>query len=193
MVAAFLKATLGSPQNAWHITPKLQRDGKTPTIVTEPNLGDVEECAYRMGILGEIYGYGRNENLFAGFPPEGEVRWVRAVLVREDMARLRYLKIAAWEDLSGGTRQVVDGARAFAAGRRDSRILGEMILGISNVIRSGAALAEPIMVAVDQHATLILLDGHHRFTAYFMEERTMPRELSAIVGLSDRLSKWDFY
>jgi hypothetical protein len=91
-------------------------------LLTDADLADPAANLARRHVLAATRGYGENRHLFEGFP--ARVRWIRAVLTPDELARVRYVEYPYWNDLSGGSRLPADAAGRIRAGVR--------VFGVSN-------------------------------------------------------------
>ncbi len=110
VVRAFVLAELESPHHAKEYAEVLAQIG-VPREYFTANISTAEGMQIARFLLGAIRGYRRNDNVFRGFPTD--VSWRRVDLVHNDVRRLKYVRdCPPWNLLSGGTRQVSDGARS---------------------------------------------------------------------------------
>lgn len=188
MVAAFLKAEIASERFREPILALLQRARGERSIVDEPDIHNQEENARRIRLLGEFRGYRQDRELFRSFP--AEVSWHRYALRAEELARVRYIDYAYWNELSGGTRlpmvaanNVRGGAVVFGQG-------SQPFLDGARALRHGARFPELILVGTTPGADLVVLEGHVRLTAYFLAPDCIPEDLTAIVGFSPGFRQW---
>lgn len=186
MVVAFLRAEVDSSRYGDAIRDWLEWKGLKRNLIDAPNLGDSMDSESRKELLTAYRGYGNRKLLFTGFPLD--VRWRRVVLEPDDLPKLRYANYSTWVGLSGGSRLVIDGARNFPESRDHPETY--QIKGIMEAVRNGAQFPELIAVEAED-ASLILVEGHSRATAYVIEQAVDDLEL--LVGSSPLISKWSFY
>jgi hypothetical protein len=187
MVAAFLRAEIGSPRYGPVILSILDRDGHDRRLVDEPDLTTPAANAARRRLLGDYRGYGRNADVFTGFP--AVVRWYRALAAKEDLARVRYIEYDYWTELSGGSRLVVDAVARIRQGIEACGVSNAGIWYLADAIAAGASPPEPILVGTGEGAPLVILEGHVRLTAYLLRPEHLPPELELIVGYSPVMAK----
>src|SRR4029434_6692709 len=89
MVAVFLKTEINSVRFSTDILALLRRDEMSRRIIDTPDTRNQEENAYRTRLLCECRGYKQGRDLFLSFPDD--VSWYRAILGREELARVRYV------------------------------------------------------------------------------------------------------
>ena len=114
MVAVFLQTEAASTRFASTILAILRRDGRERRIIDQPDLSNAADNASGRHVLGEYRGYGRNADVFTDFP--ADVRWYRALAIREDLARVRYINDDYWTALSGGSRLATDAVARIRQG-----------------------------------------------------------------------------
>ena len=102
MVALFLKTEIKSTRFRDRILAAIDQLKAKESIVTEPNLASAEENDLRREILSIFRGYGRDAEMFEGYP--GDIRWVWVDLSRADLERVRYIDYSYWNELSSHTR-----------------------------------------------------------------------------------------
>jgi hypothetical protein len=187
MVAVFLRAEIASPRYGSAIRAILDRDGHDRRLVDEPDPTDPAANAVRRRLLGEYRGYGRNADVFTGFP--ADVRWYRALATREDLARVRYIDYDYWIELSGGSRLVVDAVVRITRGIEVFGVSNAGIWYLADLIAAGAVPPEPILVGAEEGAPLVILEGHARLTAYLLRPEHLPPLLEILVGYSPVMDK----
>jgi hypothetical protein len=187
MVAAFLRGEIGSPRYGRAILDLLRGDQLDRTLVDHPDLTDPAANGARRKILVEYRGFGRDADVFTGFPDD--VRWYRALLSRQELTDVRYINYDYWNDLSGGSRLVVDAVRRIKNGIEIFGVSNAGIWHVAGLIAAGESLPEPILVGRDEQSPLTILEGHTRLTAYLMAPESLPDELPLIVGFSPTMDK----
>lgn len=189
-VAFFLKTEVMSPRWGGQIEELLTRDARGKKVVTDPDIHHEGENGYRLRLFNEFRGYGDRVRLFGGFPRD--VSWQRALITREELKKVKYIRWDYWTDITNGTRLPRDAAQRLKAGGMQTEE-ARYFRSISEAIKNGAMIPEPILVAADQHSPLVILEGHARLTAYFIDPRYLPEKLKIIVGLSRHMTEWSEY
>src|SRR5688572_12671894 len=103
MIAAFVRAEIGSPRFSQQVLACLQSLSVDRAVVDEPRLDDVVENAARRSVLAAYRGY-NNCSLFARFPKD--VQWARCLLDSSELGELRYANYDYFVSLTGGSRRV---------------------------------------------------------------------------------------
>jgi hypothetical protein len=187
MVSAFLRGEIGSPRYGQVILDLLGRDALDRTLVDDRYLKDPLANFARRKILAEYRGFGRDADVFAGFP--NDVRWYRALVAREVLTEVRYIDYDYWNELSGGSRLVVDAVERIKQGVEIFGVSNAGIWYVASLIAAGESLPTPILVGKDEQSPLTILDGHTRLTAYLVAPEYLPDELPVIVGFSPTMDK----
>jgi hypothetical protein len=187
MVAVFLRTELASARFAQDILAILASEGQPRSLLEQPNLDDPRENAHRRRVLGEWRGFGRDADVFTGFPPD--VRWCRATINKAELAALRYIDDDYWTELSGGSRLAVDAAARIRRGIEAFRVGNGGFWYMAEALCAGATFPELILVGKDERSTLVVLEGHVRLTAYCLRPECAPDTLPVLVGYSPVMEK----
>jgi hypothetical protein len=184
VVLAFLRAEIDSPkwgQNYLRVLRDLHLD--RDCLIDAANLADSHAGVVRKDVLGAVRGYGRDEALFTGFPPN--TTWRRVQVEPCDFHRLKCIsKDEWWSKLTTGTRLIEEGARNLD----DYPALAVRVRGAIRMIEQSHPVDELVMVETNSH-DLILVEGHTRATAYVV---LSDRAFSAFIGNSPLMSRWHF-
>ena len=187
MVATFLRAELASPRFEPIILATLERDGRDRSVIEHPDLTNPADTAYRAQLLGELRGYGRDEDVFQDVPPA--VRWYRGQASRAELARVQYIDYDYWTELSGGSRLAVDAAERIRHGIEAFGVSNGGFWYLAEALKRGASFPELILVGADEGGPHVLLEGHVRLTAYFLAPECIPSRLPVIVGYAPGLDR----
>src|SRR5258708_404607 len=163
MVALFLKTEIASYRFRDDILAILDRHGRDPRIVEQPDTDSPEENAYRRAALGEWRGYGRDADVFTGFPDD--VRWYRAMATPHDLASLRYINDDYWIELSGGSRLVTDAVARIRRGTEAFHVGNGGFWYLADALCGGAGVPELILGGQRKRRAAGILEGHVRGTA----------------------------
>lgn len=180
MVAVFLRTELASYRFGSAIAAMLDRDGRDRRLIEQSDLSSAGENAYRRHLLGEHRGYRRNADVFTAFP--ADARWYRALITKEELARVRYIDDDYWIELSGGSRLATEAAARIRQGIEAYGVGNGGFWYLADALAAGASFPELILVGRDEYAPLILLEGHVRLTAYFLRPEYIPATLPVLVG-----------
>ncbi len=192
MISIFLKGEIQSFRFGEKILKQLEKDQKDRSVIDKPDILNNKENEYRKIIFGNYRGYGLNKDLFENFP--NNIEWKRVILDKQDLLKIKYINYDYWVELSGGSRLVSDGAKNVVAGIEIFKQPNKNFWEAAKKVEQGGSFPEPILVATNISSSgLIILEGHLRLTAYFIKPEYIPKELSAIVGISENIVKWDLY
>jgi hypothetical protein len=191
MIAVFLQTELYSERFREKLEQHRQEEGIDLRIIQEPDCCNASENRLRKRLLGVYRGYGHDRDMFVGFP--AEVRWERARVSREDLEQVRYINWEYWLDLTDGTRMAIDGARNALAGKVACGVSSDGLVSIAAALRQGARFPPIILVAKDEEAHFVVLEGHSRLTAYLIAPECITSELEVIVGYSEQMTGWFDY
>ncbi len=190
VVALFLKTEISSNRFGKPIVMRLQHDGKPDLLITQPDLTNTADNAYRLDVLGEVRGFGRNAELFDGFP--SDVHWKQVLLEKSDLEQAMYIDYDYWVGLSDGSRRVRDGAKNIEAGKVVFDVPNNNFWSAAEAIIQGKEFPQMIFVAKDEQSRLVVLEGHLRLTAYFLADR-LPANMTAITGFHPSMPEWGSY
>jgi len=130
-------------------------------------------------VLAEYRSYGRDDNVFSGFPDD--VRWYRARLAKEELLEILYINWDWWLTVTNRSRRPLDAAVSHRGDAGDEAI-------------ARAAAANPPLIAVRAPGSyLVLLEGHVRLTAYAAFAEHLPDELEIYLGESPGIRDWALY
>ena len=112
-----------------------------------------------------------------------------STVLRGEGSREAHPPTRYWTALSGGSRLVTD---AVARIRQGIEVFGVGNGGfwyMADALIKGASFPELILVGTDEHAPLVLLEGHVRLTTYFLRPDCIPQSLPVIVGYAAGMVK----
>ena len=185
MVACFLLGELTSRRFGAGIRSALAAVGESEHLLTDADLADPVANRARRDLLAATRGYGENRDVFEDFP--ARVRWIRAVLTPDELARVRYIEYSYWNELSGGSRLPGDAAKRIRAGVRVFGVSNHRFVTAARAIRRGERFL-PLIVAGRRRDTLVCLEGHLRLTAYALAG--FPVDVECLVGTALAMDRW---
>lgn len=100
MIAAFVRAEFDSARFGQIYHQSLRSLGGDRTLIDAPDTADNGANEMRRSLLRAIRGYGANQYLFAGWPPN--VEWWRCRAALDELGTYKYAHYQTWADLSGG-------------------------------------------------------------------------------------------
>jgi hypothetical protein len=178
MVAAFLRAELGSSRYGGQVVAALEAERLDRSQVEHPCTADAVANAARRRVLAAYRDY-PDGGVFTDLPADTEWRW--AALGREELLEVRYLNWDYWIEVSGGTRRPLDAIPRIG----DSPIYRE----IAAAVAAGRLPPALILIGRPPGIDLVVLEGHVRLTALTMAVQHLPPELEVLVGLAPAMDK----
>jgi hypothetical protein len=185
MVACFLRGELTSRRFGAAVRRALAAAGASEELLTEADLTDPAANRARRELLAVTRGYGQDRDLFAGFP--ARVRWIRAVLTPDELARVRYTDYSYWNELTGGSRLPRDAAARILAGERAFGVANHGFVAAARAVRRGERFA-PLLLVGPRRDALVCLEGHLRLTGHALAG--FPAETQCLVGTARTLARW---
>ncbi len=182
MVAAFLKAEVFSSRFGEEVRKAMQLFGAGEDNVVRPDITNEQQNALRAQVLGEYRGYRQNREMFEGVPDS--LTWYEAEITREEVGNLRYVDYSYWNELTDGTHLVKDGVRNIRRGKIVYDVPHSRFWAIADNIGRGEYGFEPMILwGQDVGASLVVLEGHLRATAFALAGDKAPAVVKVIVGL----------
>jgi len=191
VIANFLKAEIDSKRFGKRIHNILKEDKKSKNIIISPDLNNKQENRYRKELLGKIRGFGRNKDFFENFPKD--IKWCKAIIEREKLKKVKYIDYSYWNELSNGTRLPIKAVKNIKSGVEVFGVSNKGFIEILSKIKKGITFLPMIFVAKNKRSQLVVLEGHARLTAYFLEPKYIPKTIKVIIGYSNKINNWDFY
>jgi len=190
VIAAFLRAEIGSPRWSPTLRAMLARDRWAARIFEHPNFANPDENSYRRQVLGEFRGWGRNRLLLRGFP--SDFKWWLVSISRDELAMIKYINWPYWVEISGGTRLAKDAARRIRAGlAEEHRASYEQL---ASRVKVGEALPELIVVSGSGVTDpIVAVEGHARLTGYLLAGDALPNSIEIFLGRSPSIASWGLY
>ncbi len=181
MVAVFLSGELNSPRWGEKIKAILTKNKIDERIITNPDIKNKDENSKRALVLGESRGYGRKDGLFDDL--EEVTGWKRVLLESDDFKNIRYIDYDYWNELSGKTRLVTEGAKSVEEGREFFNVSNQQYWQVSEFVKKGGRFPSLILIS-DKTGKMKLLEGHVRLTGYLLNNKE-PEPLEVIVGFKN--------
>lgn len=191
MTFVFLRAKMESLRFEKEMQQLMKDCGADQKIIDSPNFKDQNENELRKKLLQSFGGSDDKGRLFENFPKN--VSWKRALLTKSDLKKVKYIDYDYWNELSNGTRLVLEGASSIRKGVEIFNQSNQHFWNALDALREGQKFPEPILVARDFDADLVAVDGHLRLTVYFLDSKYTPNEIEVILGFSENFQDWDMY
>jgi hypothetical protein len=198
MIAEFLQQEYASVDRYRAlIEDALQAEGVGPALITEADISDDDENAFRRRLFGRYRGYGTGRPSYLTDFPDTGVQWQWVALSASELLDSRFIRYPFWSDLSQGTRSPRVAADRIVNDPTTMEHLEDGIrdrfLSLAQHIRDGQQMPPLILVSADEGATRVVLEGHTRLTAYALAADAIPDEVEALLGLSSDITNWDEY
>jgi hypothetical protein len=169
MVAAFLRAEVGSPRFGPQVLAALAHEGLDRSLLQQPDTSDSAANAARRRILAAYRGCPDRE-VFTGLPADTVWQWV--ALTRQELLGVRYIDWDYWLEVTGGRRRPVDAIPRIGHSPNCQQLAAE--------ITAGRLPPELIPVGRPGGHDLVVLEGHVRLTALVMAVEYLPAEVTVL-------------
>ncbi|MEK7537476.1 MAG: hypothetical protein AAB619_00690, partial [Patescibacteria group bacterium] len=127
--------------------------------------------------------------LFKTLPKD--IVWHEVLLEKQDWDRVMYINEDVWKNFSHGTRLVLRGVDKLGLPHHET--LTKRVSEITSQLQAGELLLKVIIVAAPGLEKLVLLEGHVRATAYVSSGIYRVKQISAILGISQKATDWAWY
>jgi hypothetical protein len=178
MVAAFLRAEVGSPRFGPQVLAALAHEGLDPSVLQQPDTSDSAANAPRRRVLASYRGY-PDRAVFTGLPADTVWQWV--TLTRRELLSVRYIDWDYWLEVTAGTRRPVDAIARIGHSPNCKELAAE--------ITAGRLPPELILVGRPGGHDLVVLEGHVRLTALVMAVEHLPAEVTVLLGTAPTMRK----
>jgi hypothetical protein len=191
MIFIFLKAQMGSFRFAKEMQQIIEKHGADRKIVDNPNFRDQDENKLRKKLLQAFKGSDDDGYLFENFPKN--VSWKKALFTKEDLMKVKYINYDYWNELSNGTRLVLEGASSIRKGVEIFGQNNQKFWDALEALKKGVKFPETILIAKNSTADIVVVEGHLRLTVYLLDPNYTPSEIEVILGFSENFKDWDMY
>jgi len=191
MIYVFIKEQMGSFRFAEEMEKIMRRHSADRKIIDTPNFQDEKENKLRKKLLQSFKGSDDEGSLFDDFPKN--VLWKRAILIKDDLMKVKYIDYDYWNELSNGTRLVSEGATSIRKGIEIFNQSNQNFWNAFEALKKGVKFPEPILIAKNFVSDLVVVEGHLRLTVYLLNPKYTPNEIEIIVGFSEDFQDWDMY
>jgi len=158
-------------------------------VVTEPDLTSDAENALRRALL-----FRRRGHMWRELPPD--TQWWEVALDLAGLAQVRVFPRAQWRRVSAGSFYIADIVEQLRSGRFDAceRPFVEKLRRIAAAFPAGSGRSTVLLIGVDEHKPVTILEGNHRMTAAALESPARAVERFRIVcGFSPRMTENCWY
>lgn len=174
---------IGNPPNPANLSLALK-------AARSPDLHDQTQNELRRQIITSVYGFGQGTQAFAGLGPD--LQWRRVNLTTDEVGEMLYARQdGAWRLLSPATRKVAEGATNIGhvyTGDPTNMVVLSLASGICHADKK----VPEIIALRDPKGHLVILEGHARATAIFLEAHRFPKGVHAYVGEGPSVANWPY-
>lgn len=181
VIAEFLKSDFDDPVF-------LDYQQSMQKIITHPNFEDPAENAKRRALL-----FLRHMALWKEIPPD--TQWFRVDLKESDLEHIRVFPRAQWRKLAGKNFSITEIVENLQARRHllDAPFLSKIDSLSDRLRRDCPDFGALILLGLDGHRPLAILDGNHRLVAAILASPRCVQKLTFICGLSPRMKECCWY
>lgn len=104
-----------------------------------------------------------------------------------------YINYSYWNELLSNSILPLDAAKNIQNGIEIFGVSNDGFKDIHADIKHGISFPKMIFVSANEKSRIVVLEGHARITAYFLEIEYIPEELEVIIGYSEKFADWDLY
>lgn len=170
--------------------PSFHNDrGSFEQVVLEPDLSDELENSIRRALL-----FRRRGHMWRELPDDTD--WWVVELEAEDLDNIRVFPRAQWRKVSGGSYQVshiVERIRNNHFRGSSKEFIGK-VQSLSYHLRREHDESSILLIGVDEHRPLTILEGNHRLTAALLASPELARtRFRVIAGFSRSMNQCCWY
>jgi hypothetical protein len=171
--------------------PEYNKDrDKYEALVLHPNYEDANENAIRRALL-----YRRRGHMWRELPPD--TQWFEVEVEQKDLERIRVFPRAQWRKISNGSFCIGDVVqRIRESNYRDGgdRVIAKIQMMRYRIKADAMAPSTVLLIGLDLHSPLTILEGNHRLAAAMLVSPEMARtRFRVFVGLSPRMNESCWY
>ena len=163
--------------------------GSFEHVVLEPDLSDELENSIRRALL-----FRRRGHMWREIPDDTD--WWLVELEAEDLKKIRVFPRAQWRKVSSGSYQVSDIVERIRNNhfRGRSKEFIAKVQSLSYHLRRENDESSILLIGVDEHNPLTILEGNHRLTAALLASPELARSrFRVIAGFSRNMNQCCWY
>ena len=187
----FIKQQMGSFRFAEEMQQIMDQLGVEKKIIDNPNFKDQNENELRIKLRQSFGGSNDEGHFFDNFPKN--ILWKRTLLAKNDLMTVKYINYDYWNELSNGTRLVLEGASSIRKGVEIFGQSNQKFWDALDSLKKGVKFPEPILITKNISSDIVVVEGHLRLTVYLLDSLYTPKETEAIIGFSESFKNWDMY
>jgi hypothetical protein len=170
--------------------PEYDRDrARFEGLVYEPDVRDAGQNALRRALL-----FRRRGHMWRELPPD--TQWWELEFKPEEVRQVNVFPRAQWRTPARGNFAAVHVAEQIRRdmGSPNPSALSLRIKVISSLMERGGSRSTVLLIGLDEHHPVTLLEGNHRFIAFMMlPQEIMLRRLRIVCGFSPRMEECCWY
>ncbi len=182
VIAAFLRSEFHHPEFEEY-RHEFER------LVEEPDLHSDRENALRRALL-----FLRRGAMWRELPDD--TRWFEVKLTADELTRVRFFPRAQWRRVAEGSFYITDVVECLRQKWQESPDdeFFSKLRRISNPVQEGLVSRTVLLIGVDAHSPLTILDGNHRMAAAMLAQPPAALEsFQFICGLSPAMTRCCWY
>lgn len=157
-------------------------------VVLSDDYTSASENALRRALL-----FRRRGTMWRELPPD--TQWYEVKLNRQDIGRLRVFPRAQWRRLASGSfglTEILDRIRRNQFSSRAAGFVGQ-IREFSEELKRGSNGGAILLIGLDQHQPLTIIEGNHRLTAAALAGETEMLQFRYFCGFSPHMTECCWY
>lgn len=134
------------------------------SIIKSADIKVPAENMLRRKILSIYRGYGLNSEMFENFPHI--YKWLSATCEKADMAKIKYINYAYWNELSDKSSSPIYAAESIKNNKTVFGVSNANFISGTEYLKSGSEFLPVILITDESEKRYIILEGHSRMTVY---------------------------
>jgi hypothetical protein len=194
VILAWLQAEIESPDFQAYIVgnpPNPANLSAALKAARQPDLRDAEQNQLRRRIVTSVYGFGEGTGSFEGLGRD--IKWRRVRLTTAEVGEMLYARRSGpWQLVSPVTRKVAEGATNIGhvfTGDSTNMVVLSLASGLCH---SEKKVPEIIALKRPSDGRLVILEGHARATAIFLEAHRFLKGVDVYAGEGASIAGWAF-
>ena len=186
MIGQFLKAELHSSRFREGSLRALTTLDFDESLLERTDYDNIKHNQQRLKVFSLTRGW-PDKFLFLSFP--ADTVWYAMTLSTNELKKVMRLKSS--DSMTPSERSLENTANKVLKHKKIKNIDNTLILAISKSINNLVEQPPIIMVAEDFAGKKVLIEGHSRSVAYCISRDI--KAIPAIIGISNSMSKWEFF
>ena len=158
-------------------------------VVMHADLNDERENAIRRALL-----FRRRGHMWRELP--ANTQWWHVEIESEDLRKIRVFPRAQWRKVANDSfllADIADRIRQHRFGNGTS-VFVQKVLTLSRRLRKKIDTSSVLLIGIDEHRPMTILEGNHRLTAALLASpERLPQQFRVLVGFSPNMSDSCWY